>query len=114
MSVNEVDSFLSRFTGVQRAALEETRTRILEIVPQATQKIHYGIPTFFVDGKAFAGISGGKKFNSYYPYSGGVLDLIPGLRDKYSNTKSALHFDPNKPLPKTVIRQLIKATRSLL
>ncbi len=113
MSVKEVDIFLSKYSGEQRAALEATRAEILKVVPNATQKIHYGIPTFFVDGKAFAGISGGKKFNSYYPYSGRVLDIIPGLRDKYSSTKAALHFDLTKPLPKTVIRQLIKATRSL-
>jgi len=110
---NEVDQFLAKYPDEQRAALERTRELILEIIPTATQKIHYAIPTFFVDGVAFAGIAGGKKFNSYYPYSGSAIDKVPGLREKYSSTKSALHFDRTKPLSKTVIRQLIKAKLAL-
>lgn len=109
----DVDKFFAQFPDEQRAALERTRELILEIVPTATQKIHYAIPTFFLDGVAFAGLSGGKKFNSYYPYSGRVIDDVAGLREKYSSTKGALHFDRTKPLNKTVIRQLIKAKLAL-
>lgn len=112
MTANDIDDFLARYGDQQRQTLEIVRERILEILPDASQCIKYGIPTFTLNGKGVAGIAGNKNSCSYYPYSGSVLTQFPELAD-WSQTKSALHFPNDKPLSKTLIRKLIRARLKL-
>ena len=91
-----------------RETLLELRARILEVVPQAEEVVKYGMPTFVVDGVAVAGIMAHKNHIGYYPYSGAVLSQLPELVEKFGGTFSALHVPIDKPLPRTVIRKLIK------
>ncbi len=112
MSKKDVDKYLAKLDIVQKETLEIVRVRILEVLPSAEQCIKYGVPTFTINGKGVAGIAGGKKFCSYYPYSGSVLNQFPELAS-WSQTKSALHFANDQPLPKSLIRKLIKARLAL-
>jgi len=112
MSKKDVDKYLAKLDIVQKETLEIVRVRILEVLPSAEQCIKYGVPTFTINGKGVAGIAGGKKFCSYYPYSGSVLNQFPELAI-WSQTKSALHFANDQPLPKSLIRKLIKARLAL-
>jgi len=48
-------------------------------------------------------------FCSYYPFSGRTLKTLAKELKGYSQTKSALHFDPKKGLPTTLVRKLLKA-----
>jgi uncharacterized protein YdhG (YjbR/CyaY superfamily) len=50
-----------------------------------------------------------KKGCSYFPFSGSTLATLRADLRSYSQTKSALHFDPARPLPATLVRKLIKA-----
>lgn len=54
-------------------ALTDLRAFIHELVPEATECISYGMPTFKVAGKAFAGFNGYKNFMSFYPFTGAIL-----------------------------------------
>ncbi len=112
VSAKDIDNFLAQYDDLQRETLELVRKRILDILPNAEQCIKYGVPTFTINGKGVAGIAGGKKFCSYYPYSGSVLNQFPELAS-WSQTKSALHFANDQPLPKSLIRKLIKARLAL-
>jgi hypothetical protein len=44
---------------------------------------------------------------SYLPHSGSVLPALCDRTDGYSQTKSALHFPPDRPLPCHLVRDLI-------
>jgi uncharacterized protein YdhG (YjbR/CyaY superfamily) len=112
MSKKDVDRYLVNFGKVQKETLEIVRSRILEILPEVEQCIKYGVPTFTLNGKGIAGIAGGKKFCSYYPYSSQVISQFPELSN-WSQTKAALHFANDQPLPKSLIRKLIKARLAL-
>ena len=85
------------------------RRTILEIVPDAEQVISYEIPAFRVDGKVVAGIAAFKRHLSYLPFSGSVLAQFADELEGYTMTKSALHFDVDRPLPKALVRKLIAA-----
>ena len=89
------------------------RKRILEIVPGAEEVVSYGMPAFKVGGKIVAGLLANKKHVGYYPFSGSILHLFPDELAKFSTTKSALHVPVDKPLTKTLLRKLIRASRAL-
>jgi uncharacterized protein YdhG (YjbR/CyaY superfamily) len=109
MSSKAIDQYLAKFTNGRRAALEQLRAAITSVVPDAEECISYKMPAFRYAGAIVAGFLATKKGCSYYPFSGKTLrTLAAELRD-YEQTKSSLHFDPEKPLPKSLVRKLIKA-----
>lgn len=104
-----VDSRLNEFPEPQRTALLKTAAIIRELVPDAEECISYNLPAFRIDGGVVCGIEGFKKHNSFFPFSGGVLAELKEDVAGYEQTKSSLHFPLGKPLPKTLVKKLIKA-----
>jgi uncharacterized protein YdhG (YjbR/CyaY superfamily) len=111
MSSAEVDRYLSALDPARRAALEELRCTILEIVPEAEQLISYKVPAFKLDGEIVAGFAAFKSHLSYLPFSGSVLPRMGADLDGYEMTKSSLHFTVERPLPKTLVARLIALRR---
>jgi uncharacterized protein YdhG (YjbR/CyaY superfamily) len=107
--MKEIDDYLSKLTPDRRSTLQKLRKTIRSIVPKAEECISYKMPAFRLDGRVIAGFQATAKGCSYYPFSGRTLrTLAKELRD-YDQTKSALHFDADTPLPATLVRKLIKA-----
>jgi uncharacterized protein YdhG (YjbR/CyaY superfamily) len=92
-----------------RETMLELRDRILEIVPNATEVVSYGMPAFKVEDCIVAGLLANKNHVGYYPFSGSILHLFPTELEKYKTTKSAIHVPVDKPLPKGLLKKLIKA-----
>ncbi|GAA2751760.1 iron chaperone [Amnibacterium kyonggiense] len=109
MSAAEIDAYLSSLAEPQRSTLEEMRRRILEVVPDAEQGMSYGVPAFKVDGRTVAGIAAFTNHLSYLPHSGSVLSALEEELGEREHTKSALHFPPGEPLPRSLVRRLIEA-----
>ena len=107
MSAAEVDQYLAAIDPPRRAALEELRRMILEIVPTAEQVISYKIPAFRVDGEIVAGFAEFKRHLSYLPFSGSVLSRMGAELDGYEMTKSSLHFTVERPLSRELVQRLI-------
>ena len=107
MSATDVDEYLRGVDEPKRSTLQALRRTILEIVPDAEQVISYQIPAFRVGGKTVAGFAAFKDHLSYLPFSGSVLGQLAGELEGYTMTKSALHFPVDRPLPKSVVRNLI-------
>lgn len=105
-----IDAYLASVTGERRAALDHLRATIRAIVPDAEECISYAIPAFRVGGQVIAGFKATATGCSYYPFSGTTLETLSTEVARYSRTKSALHFDAARPLPKSLVRKLI-ATR---
>jgi uncharacterized protein YdhG (YjbR/CyaY superfamily) len=104
-----IDGYLSTVKGDRRAALEALRKTIRAIVPRVEECISYGIPAFRLEGRIVAGFAATKKGCSYFPFSGSTLRTLADDLEGYGGTKSALHFDPARPLPTTLVRKLIRA-----
>ena len=107
MSAEEVDEYLSTVDEPKRGTLQELRRTILEIVPEAEQVISYRVPAFRVQGKTVAGFAAFKDHLSYLPFSGSVLDQLGDELRGYTMTKSALHFPVDRPLPPSLVKNLI-------
>ena len=108
MSVKEVDEYLRGIEEPKRSTLETMRRIILEIVPDAEQLLSYRVPAFRVQGKTIAGFAAFKDHLSYLPFSGSVLPQLADELTGYTMTKSALHFPVDRPLPKALVKKLIR------
>lgn len=104
-----VAGYYQKQEGAHKELLLEMRSRILEIIPDASEIIKYAMPTFVVEGIEVVGLKVNKDFVGYYPYSGSVISQFPELAIKYKTTKGALHIPLGRPLLKSEIKKLIRA-----
>jgi uncharacterized protein YdhG (YjbR/CyaY superfamily) len=107
MPSDDVDRYLATLDEPKRGTLEETRRRILAVIPDAEQCISYTVPAFKVDGKTIAGFAAFKNHLSYLPHSGSVLSRLADQVANYEQTKSALHFAVDTPLPISLVEALV-------
>jgi uncharacterized protein YdhG (YjbR/CyaY superfamily) len=104
-----IDEYLALVKGDRRRkALEALRRTIRKIVPKAEECISYGMPAFRLDSEIVAGFAATARGCSYYPFSGSTLVALGDALEGYTQTKGALHFDPARPLPATLVRKLIR------
>lgn len=109
MAAKDIDKFFSAVEEPKKSTLEEMRRRILEIVPDAEQTIKYNMPAFLLNGKCFVCIAPFKNHLNYSPYSGNILSQFPEELKNYKYSTGSLQFPIDKPLPKSLIKKLIKA-----
>jgi len=104
-----IDAYLDTVSADRRAALQKLRMTIRAVLPDAEECISYSMPAFRYAGHVVAGFLATSKGCSYFPFSGRTLATLAGELKGYSQTKSALHFDPKRPLPVALVRKLLKA-----
>jgi uncharacterized protein YdhG (YjbR/CyaY superfamily) len=108
MSTEDVDRYIAELDEPKRSTLEEMRRRILHVIPDAEQGLSYGVPAFKVGRKVVAGLAAFKSHLSYLPHSGSVLAALHDKTSGYPQTKSALHFPLDEPLPPELVKELIE------
>jgi uncharacterized protein YdhG (YjbR/CyaY superfamily) len=108
MSAKDVDAYLRGVEEPKRSTLQALRRTIVEIIPDAEQVISYCVPAFRLDGRIVAGFAAFRNHLSYLPFSGSVLSYLDKELSGYTMTKSALHFPIDQPLPKQLVKKLIR------
>jgi uncharacterized protein YdhG (YjbR/CyaY superfamily) len=101
-----IDEYISSFPEETRKKLTEMRKAIRQEAPQATEKISYQIPTFYLNGNLvhFAGYA---KHIGFYPTSSGIRAFESEL-SRYKHAKGSVQFPLEKPLPIALIRKIVK------
>jgi uncharacterized protein YdhG (YjbR/CyaY superfamily) len=107
VSKQEIDEYLATLDGPKRSTLEELRTTILAVIPDAEQGISYGMPAFKLNGKAIAGFGAFKNHLSYFPHSGSVIQELTEDVSDYVASKGTLQFAVDTPLPGKLVEELI-------
>ena len=108
MSKKQIDEYLADIDEPQKSTLTSLRRIILEIIPNAEECITYRVPTFKIDGKGIAGFAAYRNHCTYFPMSGSVLGQIGEEVAKYKASRGALQFAADKPLPKALVKKLIR------
>ena len=100
-----VDSYIGTFPTSTQAILQELRSFIQDLVPDATQKISYGIPTFDLFGNLvhFGGYAG---HIGFYPGAKGIAVFEEEIK-AYKYAKGSVQFPIHKPLPWELIRRIV-------
>lgn len=103
-----IDAYLSKVSGPRREALDDLRALLRSLLPKAEECISYGLPAFRLDGRVVAGFAATGKGCSYYPFSSSTLASLKSELTGYSMSLGALHFTPEEPLPRALVRKLVK------
>ena len=103
-----IDDYLAPLSNEQRAALEKLRKAIRAAAPQAEECISYGVPAFRLNGML---VSFGAAANhcSLYVMSPATMAAFREELKKYDTSKGTIRFSPDKPLPATLVKKLVKA-----
>jgi len=109
-----IDQFLASLPPAQRAALTKLRRAIRSIVPDAEEGISYGLPAFRLNGRPLAAFGAGKRHCAFYPMSGKIVAAHQDLLAGFETSKGAVRFQPDRPLPVSVLRKLIRARQQEL
>ena len=103
-----IKDYLSTLSNDKRAALEKLRKDIKSAVPRAQECISYQLPSFRLDGKLLASFGAWKDHCAFYPGAFPIADNKEDLKT-YATSKGTIQFPPEKPLPATLVRKLIKS-----
>jgi uncharacterized protein YdhG (YjbR/CyaY superfamily) len=104
-----IDEYLTALSPDKRIALERLRKTIRAVAPGLAEDISYSLPAFRLNRKLVAGFGASANHCAYYPMSGSIVKAYEDDLKKYDTSKGAIRFQPDKPLPVSLIRRLVKA-----
>lgn len=107
MGPKTIDAYLKNLSPDQRRALQKLRQDIRAAAPDAEECISYRIPGFRWKGRYLVGFGAASKHCAFYP--GSILQAFANELHGYDTAKGTIRFRPEKPLPKSLVRKLIKA-----
>lgn len=99
-----IDGYLDGCEPRARATLQQIRAVIRSVAPEATERLSYNMPTFFI-GKVLAHVGAFKDHIGLFPP---VRD--PDLQDKiapYRGEKGNLRFPLDQPIPYDLIAEIV-------
>lgn len=100
-----IDAYLTAFPEDVRGVLEAIRRTIRTALPDATEAISYGIPTFRLHGHNVVHFAGWKQHVSLYPIPEGDPALQRAV-EPYKAGKGTLKFPLGKPVPYDLIARI--------
>lgn len=101
-----VDEYLAQVSPVARTALLKLRAIIREVLPDAQEVISYGIPTFKFN-KTMVAYAAFKNHCSFFP--GHTVAEFKDALKGYKTSKGTIQFTPDKPLPASLVKAIVKA-----
>jgi uncharacterized protein YdhG (YjbR/CyaY superfamily) len=97
-----VEEYIGSFPGDVQDILREVRRTIHSAVPEAAERISYGIAAFTLGGRDLVYFAGWKRHISVYPVPTGDADLTQELAP-YLAARGTLKFPLGKPVPYPLI-----------
>jgi uncharacterized protein YdhG (YjbR/CyaY superfamily) len=101
-----IDQYIAAFPIDTQKLLQQMRQLILKAAPNANECIKYAIPTFEYFGN-LVHFAAYKNHVGFYPSPSGLIAFQKEI-DTFTNSKGAVQFPLNKPLPKALISKIVK------
>ncbi len=105
-SITSIDEYIETMPVEIQTLLNQMRVTIKAAAPEATEKISYQMPTFFLNGNLvhFAAF---KNHIGFYPVPSGIEAFKEELA-KYKGSKGAVQFPLDQPLPLGLVTRIVK------
>lgn len=104
--ITTIDDYISGFPVDVQHYLQQIRETIQAAAPAATEKISYGMPTFFLNGNLIH-FAGYKNHIGLYPAPQGIEAFKEEL-SVYKGAKGSVQFPIDKPMPLDLIARITK------
>ncbi len=102
--IKTIDAYIAQFPDDIRQKLSAIRQTIKQAAPAASEKISYGMPTFFLN-KNLVHFAAFKNHIGFYPAPHGIEAFADEL-SAYKGSKGAVQFPLDKPLPLELIARI--------
>jgi uncharacterized protein YdhG (YjbR/CyaY superfamily) len=103
-----LEAYLGRLSPTVRRELDAVRARIRAVVPEATEGLSYGIPTFRLAGRYLVYVAAWKRHLSLYPVPHGDAALQDQL-EPYRSGRGTLRFAHGTPIPDGLVERIVAA-----
>ena len=103
-----IDDYLAAVDNDKRPALEKLRKTIRAAAPKAEECISYQLAAFRQDGMLVA-FGATQNHCAFYLMSSTTVEEHKDELKDYDTSKGTIRFRPDKPLPATLVRKLVKA-----
>ncbi len=100
-----IDEYIAQFPTDVQAILRQIRAVIHETAPDATEKISYQMPTFYLNGN-LVHFAAYQRHIGFYPAPTGIEAFKEDL-SPYKQSKGAVQFALDKPIPYDLIRRIV-------
>lgn len=111
----DVDTYISAMPKEVRKTLAELRRAIKKAVPEANERISYGMPFYEYGGSGYKGrliyFAAFKRHISLFIPPSAMGGCPPGL-EKYQAAKATFHFPLDKPFPLALVARAVKALKN--
>ncbi|MBW6473507.1 MAG: DUF1801 domain-containing protein [Anaerolineaceae bacterium] len=99
-----IDEYIAQYPKEIQKILQQIRSVIKEAAPDASEKISYQMPTFYLHGNLvhFAAF---KTHIGFYPVPSGIEKFKEEL-SQYKGGKGSVQFPLDKPIPYDLIRRI--------
>jgi len=102
-----IDDYLAAVDDDKRAALNRLRKAIKAAAPGVEECISYGLPAFRLRGRFLVAFGAAAKHCAFYPGAHPIHAHKSALK-AYSTSKGTIRFQPEAPLPASLVRSLVK------
>jgi uncharacterized protein YdhG (YjbR/CyaY superfamily) len=101
-----IDEYIATFPKDIQKILKEIRATVKAAAPEATERIAYQMPTFYLEGNLvhFAAF---KNHIGFYPTPNGIESFKKDL-SKYKGAKGSVQFPLDQPMPLKLIARITK------
>ncbi len=101
-----IDEYIVSFPEPTIKKLRELRKAIREAAPQASEKISYNMPCFYLNGNLVY-FGAFPDHISFFPTASGISAFKKEI-SKYDFAKGTVRFPIDKPLPIDLIKKIVK------
>lgn len=110
--MSAVDDLLATCSEPDREALAHLRGLVHVLVPGVREVTSYNLPAFQVPQATsskgiVAGFAAGRRFLSWYPFSGQVITTLADELAGFETTKGSVHFTARHMLPDDLVALLV-------
>jgi uncharacterized protein YdhG (YjbR/CyaY superfamily) len=105
-----IDDYIRQFPEPVRKKLTSLRTLVRKLVPEAKEKISYGMPCFYLNGNLVY-FAAHATHIGLYPTPSGITAFKKELAG-YECSKGAIQFPTERTLPVDLISKIVRFRRS--
>ena len=106
IDIKTIDDYIRTFPLSTQKILEEMRALIREAAPEASEKISYQMPTFYLNGN-LVHFAAYERHIGFYP-TPSAIQAFAGELSSYKTSKGAIQFPIDQPMPGELVRKIVK------
>ena len=106
--ITTVEAYLETLPEEKRICLEEFRARLMELVPEATEVITYGMPGLRLYNRGLVAYAAAKQHCSLHLMSKLAMATHRKALTEFSTTIASIHFTRQQPIPQELLERLIR------